>query len=297
VLASEDLDHFDAALVHANGIGIFAALFEVLTDTASTPQLAALAVALAVGNVAIWAKLRGAARKGAFHWLGVAITLIAVAIWLQFGGPWAIVAWATEGVVVFWIATRFERELMRMGAWGLMGLALYRWMGADVQATSTSFVLIANARALTGLYLVGALYLAAWLQHRLPDAANEERRRERAVVLVSASIVTLIVMSMEIVSFWSTREDSRDAFVAREMMLSASWVLYAAALVLAGMKYRYAPIRYFAIGLFVIALAKLFIFDMQTLGGIYRIAGFLVIGLILLVVSFFYQRTRMQPEP
>jgi len=30
--------------------------------------------------------------------------------------------------------------------------------------------------------------------------------------------------------------------------------------------------------------------DLETLGGIYRVAGFLVVGLILLVVSFLYQR-------
>jgi uncharacterized membrane protein len=29
--------------------------------------------------------------------------------------------------------------------------------------------------------------------------------------------------------------------------------------------------------------------DLETLGGIYRIAGFVVVGLILLVVSFLYQ--------
>jgi uncharacterized membrane protein len=297
VLLNEDLDLFDVALVHANGIGLFAALNEVLTDTLTTPQLAALAVVLAAGNAGIWAAMRRVVPNGALHWLGVAITLVAVAVWLQLGGPWAIVAWATEGAIVFWLATRFGREWIRLAGWALLGLALYRWINADVQATPASFVVIANARAVTGIYLVAALYLAAWLQHRLPDAAAEARRHERAVVLVAASLVTLVVMSPEIMSFWATRGDAQDAFVAREMMLSASWVLYGAILVLAGMRYLYAPIRYFAIGLLVVALGKVFLVDLQTLGGIYRVAGFLVIGLILLVVSFLYQRTRMQPEP
>jgi len=99
----------------------------------------------------------------------------------------------------------------------------------------------------------------------------------------------VIVISTEIVSFWQLRTARADAYVAREMMLSASWVLYAALLVVLGMRRKYAPIRYFAIVLFGIALIKVFVVDLETLGGVYRIVGFVVVGLILLVVSFLYQ--------
>jgi uncharacterized membrane protein len=137
-----------------------------------------------------------------------------------------------------------------------------------------------NARALTGLYLIAVFYLAAW----------KGGGQERAVMMVAASVLTVIVMSTEIVSFWQVRIDSADAYVAREMMLSASWVTYAAVLVVLGMRRKYAPIRYFAIVLFGIALLKVFLVDLETLGGVYRIAGFMVVGLVLLVVSFLYQR-------
>jgi uncharacterized membrane protein len=155
-----------------------------------------------------------------------------------------------------------------------------RWGQGDIQQTTTSYTLLLNARALTGIYLVALLYFAAWKSAHL----------ERAVVMIAASVVSIIVMSMEIVSFWTLRSDRADALVAREMMLSASWVAYAAVLVALGIRRKYAPIRYFAIALFGIALIKVFVVDLETLGGIYRVAGFLVVGLILLVVSFLYQR-------
>ena len=113
-------------------------------------------------------------------------------------------------------------------------------------------------------------------------------------MIIAASAVTVIVMSTEIVSFWQLRGAAADAYVAREMMLSASWVVYAAVLVVLGMRTRYAPIRYFAIVLFGIALLKVFLVDLETLGGIYRVAGFVVVGLILLVVSFLYQRNALE---
>jgi uncharacterized membrane protein len=115
--------------------------------------------------------------------------------------------------------------------------------------------------------------------------------------MISASILTVIVISTEIISFWNLRSEIADARVAREMMLSASWVAYAAVLVVLGMRRKYAPIRYFAIVLFGIALLKVFFVDLETLGGIYRVAGFLVVGLILLVVSFLYQRNAAKERP
>ena len=58
------------------------------------------------------------------------------------------------------------------------------------------------------------------------------------------------------------------------------------------MRRHYAPIRYFAIRLFAATLLKVFAVDVQQLAGIYRVVAFLVVGGILLLVSFLYQRSR-----
>ena len=276
----DDFDEREVALLHANGVGVYVALYQVLIDTLSIAQLAGVAVLLAGLNGAIWWLLRSAAPVRALHWLGVAFTLVAAAIWLQFGGPWAVAIWATEGAAVFLVALKADSRWLRAGAWVLLGMAAFRWALPDIQETTTAYVVLVNARALTGLYLIGVLYLAAW----------KGAGQERAVMMVAASILTVIVMSTEIVSFWQLRTSAADAYVAREMMLSASWVAYAAVLVVLGMRRQYAPIRYFAIVLFGVALLKVFFVDLETLGGVYRIAGFMVVGLILLVVSFLYQR-------
>jgi uncharacterized membrane protein len=288
-VAGEHDDEFDGrevALLHANGVGVYVALYQVLIDTFSIGQFAALGVLWAFVNAAIWSVVRRTRPLPALHWLGVACTLTTAAVWLQFGGPWAVAIWATEGAVVLWIAVVSGSRWLRIGAWVLLALAAFRWGQSDIQQTTTAYVLLFNARALTGLYLVALLYFAAW----------KSAAQERAVLTICASIVTLIVISMEIVSFWTLGNESADALVAREMMLSASWVAYAAVLVVFGMRRRYAPIRYFAIALFGIALLKVFLVDLETLGGIYRVAGFLVVGLILLVVSFLYQRNAAKEE-
>jgi len=290
IRARKLFDERDVALVHANGVGVYIALYQVLHDTLSIAQLAGVAVLLAALHAAIWFACRRLSPNRALHWLGVAFTLVAAAVWLQFGGPWAVAIWATEGAVVFWTALNVERPWLRAGAWALFGMAAFRWAQSDIQQTTTAFQLLLNARAITGVYLTGLLYLAAWMATRREGLRRNADARERAALMVGASILTVIVMSTEIVSFWTLRTTSDDAYVAREMMLSASWVAYAAVVVVLGMRRKYAPIRYFAIALFGVALLKVFVVDLETLGGVYRIAGFLIVGLILLVVSFLYQR-------
>jgi uncharacterized membrane protein len=57
------------------------------------------------------------------------------------------------------------------------------------------------------------------------------------------------------------------------------------------------PIRYFAMALFGVSLLKIFLIDLATVGGIYRVIGFLVVGVVLVLVSFLYQRVNVSAEP
>ena len=54
----------------------------------------------------------------------------------------------------------------------------------------------------------------------------------------------------------------------------------------------FAPLRYLAMALFGLTVLKVFLVDLSSLGGIYRILGFIGVGLVLLAVSFLYQRGR-----
>jgi hypothetical protein len=164
-VAGEHDDEFDGrevALLHANGVGVYVALYQVLIDTFSIGQFAALGVLWAFVNAAIWSVVRRTRPLPALHWLGVACTLTTAAVWLQFGGPWAVAIWATEGAVVLWIAVVSGSRWLRIGAWVLLALAAFRWGQSDIQQTTTAYVLLFNARALTGLNLVALLYFAAW---------------------------------------------------------------------------------------------------------------------------------------
>jgi len=74
--------------------------------------------------------------------------------------------------------------------------------------------------------------------------------------------------------------------------LSVAWGVYGIALIVVGIVRRYAPIRYLAIALLALTISKLFLVDLATLGGIYRIIGFIGLGVFLLLGAWLYQRYR-----
>jgi uncharacterized membrane protein len=293
----------EVALLHANGIGVFAGIYEALVEWWPAPRLAALAIVLAAFNAALWASMRRVNIDAAFQWAGVAFTLVAIAVAIELDGPWAVAMWAAEGLAVAWVAVRSDRPWLRAGAAILFVLAIQRWLRADVQQIYYGQTVLANPRAITGLFIVALLYVAAWWRRAAPG--DSSAALERAMVIVAASALTVFVVSKEIVAYWEVQTSAgADAYLARELMLSGWWAAYAGALVAIGMRRRYAPIRYFAIALFGLTLGKVFLVDLELQGGIYRVVGFVAIGLILLIVSFFYQlnpsrraNSRQPPRP
>jgi uncharacterized membrane protein len=293
----------DIALLHANGIGVFVGIYEALSTWWPSPWLAGIAVVLAALNAGLWAGVRRVDADAAFQWAGVAFTLIAIAVALEFDGPWAIAMWAAEGLAVAWVALQSDRPWLRIGAAILFALALQRWFRDDVQQIYIGEAALLNPRALTGLFIVGLLYVVAWSQK--PREGDDAAGRERAGVMVTASALTVFAISKEIIAYWELQTSAgSDAYLARELMLSGWWAAYAAALVVIGIRRRYAPIRYFAIVLFGLTLGKVFLVDLGLQGGIYRVVGFVAIGVILLIVSYLYQlnpsrraSSRQRPHP
>ena len=290
-LHSDQWTRLDIVLVHANGLGVYGALY-VFLEPRMAHRMAALAVALAVWNglVAWWVRAR---RSGAaLHWGAVAGTLLAIAIAVQFAGPWVVVMWGVEGAAVIGLAMRAGERWFRAAGWALLVIAALRWLSPDVQETVVSAAVLANTRAVSGLLLVVLLYLLARLQVRQREDPSWGRL-ERAVMILGASALTIAVITTEIRAYWAVQALSGDTTdVAREAMLSAAWALYAAGAIAVGIRRHYAPIRYFAIALFGITVAKVFLVDLATLAGIYRIVAFLIVGLVLLFASFLYQRGR-----
>ncbi len=74
--------------------------------------------------------------------------------------------------------------------------------------------------------------------------------------------------------------------------LTILWGLCSFVMIWLGMKHRYKPLRVISLCLFAVALLKLFLFDITNIGPGGKIAAFILLGVLLLVVSFMYQRLK-----
>ncbi len=70
------------------------------------------------------------------------------------------------------------------------------------------------------------------------------------------------------------------------------WGLCSFAFMWLGMRYKYKPLRIISLALFSITLLKLFLFDISNIPIAGKIAAFFCLGILLLVVSFMYQRLK-----
>lgn len=81
---------------------------------------------------------------------------------------------------------------------------------------------------------------------------------------------------------------------SRNLFLSLWWITYSAVLIGAGIAWRSALLRKIAIGLFFVTIVKVFLFDLLSLDLGYLIVSFISLGVILISVSFYYNKHKEQ---
>lgn len=83
---------------------------------------------------------------------------------------------------------------------------------------------------------------------------------------------------------------------AESYAYSAVWLVSALALFVAGIKLARQYIRYAGLGVMVLVVLKVFLWDMSGLEGLYRIFSFVGLGLCLVGIGWIYQRFVQKPK-
>ncbi len=107
----------------------------------------------------------------------------------------------------------------------------------------------------------------------------------------SAYLIGLIYVTMEL-RRWFHGPFMHDDFISdgEYYGYSAIWLAYALATLAVGIWRKRAVIRYAALGVLLLTVLKVFLWDMAGLGGLYRVASFMGLGLCLVGIGFIYQR-------
>jgi uncharacterized membrane protein len=279
----------EIAVLHLNGLIPFLGAY-LLIEPVRAAATAPLALAFAAWHGLLAAVIFNRRRELALHFAAVAFTLLTVSIGLQFKGPWLTSAWAAEGAVVVCLGLRERSEWLRAGGLVLFAVAIVRTLNGWLFSTLNPYAYVLfNPRALTGLFVIALAYVLALAHHRGGRHISHVDMNQAALIS-AANLVTLALLTSEITAYWNGRVTSTERHLAKEMTLSIAWAVYATVLVVAGLRKRYPPIRYFAIALFVITAIKVFAVDLGELDRIYRVLSVIGLGIMLLASSYMYQR-------
>jgi hypothetical protein len=116
----------------------------------------------------------------------------------------------------------------------------------------------------------------------------------RAFWGVLLGVVTFCVLNIEISSVFTERGRSFSletyGNLAHQLAYSLSWLLYSIGLLVTGIKWQTSKVRWAALVLMVGTAFKIFFMDLWRLGQIYRVASFIGLAAVLILVSFLYQR-------
>lgn len=154
------------------------------------------------------------------------------------------------------------------------------------------FAIFANIEFAIVLVFVAGLFAGAKL---LKHAEKEQKYifSFSTIFALTGVFVLWVLLTEEIYLYWYCRNRFAQPMVnwmfLSHMYISVMWAVYGAILMIVGFWHRIRTLRYIALGLFVLLLAKVFIMDTSTVKSVYRIAAFLATGITLVGVSYLYQ--------
>jgi len=199
---------------------------------------------------------------------------------------------------------RIRSEFLNCFAAGVLALGIARLLLFD---NFYSTRLIFNSRMATHAVAIAVLAVVA----RYGSKRNDERGQMAAAsAIVALNVLALVALSREVSDYYSQRMSVvrprlgqwnrsdwlglREVEIARDFTYSALWMGYGAILMVIGFWRRSAFVRWQGLLLIAATIVKVFLYDVSQLDRGYRILSFIVLGVLLLAISFAYQRDWLQ---
>jgi uncharacterized membrane protein len=258
----------------------------------------------AAGFAAVYLGLARVRRRGvaaAVH-ISLAIVFLAVAVTLKATGRAISVGWLAEATALLWLAARAadvqETDARRAATafrWLACGLLLLGTVGAlaapYLDRASGAAFFNRNFALIFGDVL--ALATAMYFARSFPDNVRLSGKVVATASFVALNIVLLVGMSREITHFFAGGAGSeflRAPSERADFAFSGWMMLQGALLMVIGFTRRVALARWLGLLLLAATVIKAFAYDMRSLGTGYRVVSFLVLGMLLMAVSFAYQK-------
>jgi len=292
------------ALAFLNAATYFLQAYAMISDISNTAMawfsLALAAVYLGLNRFRPKSSDETAEHNLKLMHLALAVGLITVAIPIRLEAHWITIGWFVESAVLLWLAGRIKSDLLNVFALAALVLGIGRLLAFD---NFTSTTLIFNMRMAVYGIAVAVLAFAAYQASKRDD---DNARTIGALAIVAMNALALVALTREVTDYYSHQMAAalpapalwnaqhwmqmRAIEIARGFTYSALWMAYGAMLMIVGFLRNSAFVRWQALVLIAATIVKVFVYDVSELDRVYRILSFVVLGVLLLAISFAYQR-------
>jgi uncharacterized membrane protein len=272
-----------AAIVHTLA---FDAPPEALVE--EPDRTAVVAVLLVIVSAAAGARFaRGERAEAVTIGEGIAVAALAYLPPVALEGAPVVVAWSALAVALALLGRRGFAENAGLAAPAFVALAALHVLG--VEAPPIALREGVDDLAATALAVVAAAGATFAVARLVPWP------REVLVPLeVLGGALAVYLPSVAIVDVTTTGE--LEPGQTPQVLLSAFWSLTGLAALVYGLLRDDRRFRIGGLMLLLLAIAKVFLYDLASLDEIYRVLSFIALGLLLLASAFAYQRIRRTSE-
>jgi uncharacterized membrane protein len=291
----------------ANGAAYFLALYGMYDNETVTLTWYALGLAAVYPVLSSQFKRRvdgdpDVAKAVNLLHVAVAIAFITIAIPLKLDAHWITIGWLIESAVLLFVAVKSEARFLRIFAGCTLALAVCRLLFFDNFHTET---LVFNARFATFLVAIAIMAGIVAAGNRF---ASEREKPFIMLAGIALNVLALVALTSEANDYFSRQillqyhqrnmyESIRQLEIARDFSFSAIWIVYGAALMIAGFWKRSAFVRWQAMVLLAVTIGKVFFWDSRELQEVYRVLSFIALGVMLMAVSYAYHRDWFKLSP
>ena len=224
--------------------------------------------------------------------LAEALIFLIITVPLIFSGHWITFFWAAQAFAIFFMAARLDKEKLFTVSYILFAITIFKLLFYDYIISGNFSYYVDNLRIYPHytfriveryIAIIGTLgFLFAsgfWSQ--------KNGLSDYGYIYSVFGATLFVVMNAEVPAFFYDYLPG-----ARDASISGLWAIFAAGLMAIGFKFQKYGVRKTAMALFLITLIKVFMYDMAELSTPYRILSFMLLGLILIGVSFFYHKLK-----
>jgi uncharacterized membrane protein len=251
-----------------------------------------------------------------FNYLAVAALFIALLLELRYRMLFYYIEWPPFRYLIYGLYVYLYASVLTVVYWKSERLKEFLYGGALI--LSLSYVTIYSFL----IYLVRRDVMFGYLSDRIPASwgfvglhylalaciafflvfllLKKERFREAAkqqvywfVAVVSVAILSLEADTAILMLFSGTHDPADLLETTHNIVYPVLWGVTAFALMVAGMKKKIRTLRIISLSLFVLIIAKLYLYDIWQMSQTGRIIALIILGLIFLLVSFLYQKLKI----